>query len=140
MRRRARILAAALALALAPACRRTGPAETYRAFVAAAREGDEAAVWSMLSAGSRAALDARARAVAARAGNAVPATGRMLLAGDSAIRAPHVRSVVVRAESADQAVVAVATEDGAEREARLVREGGAWRVVLPELAAQPGTP
>ena len=133
-------LALAGALALAPACRRpAGPADAYRAFAAASREGDEAAVWSMLAARSRAALDARAAAVAARAGNAVPASGRMLLAGDSAVRAPRLRSVVVRAESADEAVVAVVTDDGAEREARLVREGGAWRVVLPELGS-PGTP
>lgn len=130
----------ALALALlalaasAPGCRRpSGPAETYRAFAAAARAGDAEGVWARLSARSREALDARAREVAARApAGVVPASGKDLVLGDLAAQAPRLRSATVARESQDAAVVAVEVEGSpGAREVSLVREGGVWRVVLP---------
>lgn len=126
----------ALALALlllSIGCRReAGPAERYRAFAAAARDGDAAAVWSMLSESSRAALDTRARAVAAAAPAGVVATsGRQLVLGDLSAGAPRPKSVVVVRESRDAAVVSVEVEGAPAREVSLVREGGLWRVVVP---------
>jgi hypothetical protein len=129
-----RLRTIALALLLgSPGCRRdVGPAERYSAFAAAAREGDAEAVWSMLSERSRAALDDRARALAARVPpGTVAASGRQLVLGDLAPRARRPRSVVLVRESRDAAVVKVEVEGEPAREASLVREGGAWRVVVP---------
>jgi hypothetical protein len=134
MRRRPSLLLAALAVALASgACRRTdGPAEAYRRFAAAARSGDAEAVWALLSSDTRAALDTKARDAAAHAPpGVVPASGKELVIGDYATRAPRLKSVVVVRESADRAVVAAEDESGAKQEVTLVREGGAWRVVVP---------
>jgi hypothetical protein len=131
-----RTLAAILVLALGgpAACRRpAGPDDAYRSFAAAARAGDSEKAWSLLSSRSREVLDARAREVAARApAGVVPASGKELVLGDLAVRAPRIRSTTVLRESRDAAVVAVEVEgaDGA-REVSLVREAGVWRVVLP---------
>jgi histidinol-phosphate/aromatic aminotransferase/cobyric acid decarboxylase-like protein len=135
----ARTLVAALALTmLMPACRRVdGPAEAYRAFAEAARAGDVTAVWERLSERSRETLDARAKALAGRTpAGVVPASGRDLVLGDLARAAPRVEKVLVVRESADVAVVAVtAAGAAAAAEVSLVREGGAWRVVLPPLSS-----
>ena len=131
MRRRL-ALSLAVLLAAAPACRRAeGPADAYRAFAAAAREGDAAAAWNGLSEASRAALDARAKELSARTDGAVPASGAHLLLGRAARSAPRIANVVVVRESAGDAVVRVEGEGGGAREVPLVREGGRWRVVLP---------
>jgi hypothetical protein len=117
------------------ACRRPqDPATTYRVFAYATRTGDEDAAWSMLSARSQASLDARAREVAARSGGAVPATGKDLLLGDAPAAAPRIRSALTVRESADAAVVRVEAEGAATpADVTLVREGGRWKVLLPEL-------
>ncbi len=126
------VLALAVLLASAGCRRDEGPADRYRAFAAAARDGNAAAVWSMLSEPSRAELDRRAREVSARApAGVIPSTGRELVLGDLSARAPKPRSVVVLRESRDAAVVAVEVEGGPAREVSLVREGGVWRVVVP---------
>lgn len=128
-----RLLSLALLAALSlAACRRgEGPAETYRRFAAAARSGDAEAAWGMLSERSRAALDARARELSARAAPGVlPAGGRDLLLGDQSARAPRLRNAVMVRESAGAAVVSVEDEAGGKGEVTLVRERGAWRVVL----------
>jgi hypothetical protein len=130
----------AVALALLAAalttggCRRpAGPAETYRAFAAAARAGDADGVWGRLSARSREVLDARAKEVAARApAGVIPASGKELVLGDLAAQAARLRAATVLRESRDAAVLSVEVEGAAEaREVSLVREGGVWRVVLP---------
>lgn len=126
-------LALLAALALTGCRRDLPPDQRYQAFAAAARAGDSDAVWSMLSEGSRAALEARAREAAAGAPpGVVPASGRDLVLGDLAHRARRIRSVAVVRESGGTAVVSVEVEgDERAREATLVREGGSWRVVLP---------
>lgn len=126
---------AAAALLFALACKRPpGPADAYRQFAAAVREGRSDVAWEHLSKGSRAALDAEARALAARAPGVVPARGQDLVLGDAAFRSPPVKSAVVVRESADAAVVAVEVAGEAKREVELVREDGAWRVVIPPAA------
>jgi hypothetical protein len=123
-----------LLLLAAAGCRRpAGPAETYRAFAAAARAGDAEGVWKRLSERSRAALDARARDAAARApAGVVPANGKDLAVGALGAEAPRIEKATVLRESADAAVVAVEVEGSpGAREVPLVREGGVWRVVLP---------
>ena len=129
---RLRTIALALLLGSAGCRRDVGPAERYAAFAAAAREGDADAVWSMLSDRSRQALESRARDLAARApAGAVTTSGRQLVLGDFAARARRPRAVVVVRESSDAAVVKVEVEGEPDREASLVRESGAWRVVVP---------
>ncbi len=130
-----RLPLAALSIAASlAACRGPeGPAERYRAFAAAARSGDAAKVWSMLSERSRLSLDERARAVAARAPRGVVSdSGRQLVLGDLAARARRSTSVAVVSETRDAAVVKVEVEGGGPAsEVTLVREQGAWRVVVP---------
>lgn len=124
-------LAAALALLAVAACRRAdGPDAAYRAFAAAARAGDAATVWSLLSASSQAAFEARAKALAAQVQGA-PVTGRDLVLGDFSAGAPRIEEVVVVRATADEAVVGVKLKGAPGGEVRLVREGGAWRVVVP---------
>ncbi len=130
-----RVLAGLLAASLAalPACRRdVGPADRYRAFAAAAREGKADDVWAMLSERSRAELDRRARELAAKAPPGVlSASGRATVLGDLAAVAPRPTSVVVVRESRDAAIVSVEADGQPAREVSLVREGGVWRVVVP---------
>jgi hypothetical protein len=131
--RSALALLAVAALAALPACRRdVGPADRYRAFAAAARDGKADDVWAMLSEQSRAELDRRAKALAARAPPGVLAgAGRELVLGDLSALARRPTSVVVVRESREAAVVAVEVEGQPAREVTLVREGGVWRVVVP---------
>lgn len=129
----ARLLALAVLLASSGCRRDVGPAERYAAFAAAARKGEADQVWAMLSERSREALDARARALAARAPGVVAGSGRQLVLGDLAPRARRPSSVTVVRESPDAAVVAVEVEGEPAREVKLVRERGEWRVVLPGL-------
>ena len=133
MRRTVLLLAALVLLALG-ACRRAdGPDAAYRAFAAAARAGDAATVWSLLSQGSRAEFDARAKALAAGLPGSAP-QGRDLVVGDLSAGAPRIESVEVLQLSGDEAVVGVTLRgapDAARAEVRLVREGGRWRVVAP---------
>lgn len=132
MRTRLALLLLAAALTTAGCRRPAGPAETYRAFAAAARAGDAEAVWAGLSEASRAALEARAKAAAARAGGLVPTSGKDLVLGDLAAQAPRLKSATVLRESQDAAVLAVEVEGApGAREVALVRESGVWRVVLP---------
>jgi hypothetical protein len=126
-----RLLAAATIVALA-ACRSEGPADKYQRFAAAARSGKGDAVWSMLSTASRARLDAEAKRLADRAPEGlVPPSGRQLVVGDLAVRAPKIRSAVVLRESPSAAVVEVVDETGAKGQVSLVKEDGEWRVELP---------
>ncbi len=131
--RRALVLLALALLAATSACRRdAGPAEVYRAFAAAARDGKADEVWAMLSERSRAELDRRARALAAKAPpGVVPASGRAMVLGDLAAVAPPPARVVVVRESRDAAVLSVEAEGQAAREVTLVRQGGVWRVDVP---------
>jgi hypothetical protein len=131
--RRALAMLSAVALAALAACRRdASPADQYRAFAAAARDGKADDVWAMLSERSRAELDRRAKDVAAKAPPGVlAASGRAMVLGDLASASPPPTSVVVVRESRDAAVVAVETQEGPAREISLVREGGVWRVVVP---------
>ena len=130
---RRRVLAAlALGGALAAGCaQREGSPETaYRAFARAAADRDAERVWALLSNDTRAWLDERARAAAARAPGILPASGKQLLLGDAALTARPLAAVVLRRESRDRAVLEVTEEGGAPREVELVREQG-WRVRLP---------
>ena len=123
-------LAAALLL-LAAGCRKSGPEEAYRAFAEALRAGNAQEAWSLLSEGSRKALDARAAELSGETGGVVRGRGAALLVGSAARRAPRIASVTLVREGPDEALLRVADESGASSEVRMAREGGGWRVVLP---------
>jgi hypothetical protein len=129
-----RSLLVVLALLAVSACRREeGPDAAYRAFAAAARAGDAVTVWALLSEGSRAAFDARSKALAAELPGVTP-EGRDLVVGDLSAGAPRIEKVEVLRVTGDEAVVGVKLRGAPEAppaEVRLVREGGAWRVVVP---------
>ncbi|HYG70492.1 MAG TPA: hypothetical protein VD838_22640 [Anaeromyxobacteraceae bacterium] len=129
----ARILSFLAVLVLA--CGRpAGPAETYRQFAAAVRQGRADVAWTLLSKESRAALDAAARETARRAPGVVPPSGAGLVIGDSAFGSRPLKSALVARESEDRAVVVAEVEGEGKREVALVREDGAWRVVIPPEA------
>jgi hypothetical protein len=125
------IAALCLAALLAAGCRSSGPAETYRVFAHAVREGDARTAWSLLSERSRADLDARAKRLAGETGGVVPESGAALLVGDASLQSPRLVSVAVVRESADAAELEVAVVGGEPRKVTMARETGGWRVVLP---------
>jgi hypothetical protein len=96
----------------------------------AERDGDRA--WSFLSGDTQAWLEARARAAAQAAPGVVQPGARQLLLGDAALSARPLASALVLRESADRAIVEVTLQGGEKREVELAREGGGWRVRLPE--------
>jgi hypothetical protein len=128
-----RLAALAVVAALVPGCRAEGPAEAYRAFAAAVRDGDAKEVWSRLSKGSRDALDARAAALSSRTGGVTPERGVDLVLGDAALGAARLESVVVVRESAGAAELRVEVHGAGARIVSMAREDGRWRVVLPSV-------
>jgi hypothetical protein len=125
-------------LALLAGCaREQGPEAVYRALVKAVSDRDADRAWPLLSTASQKRLDARAREAASRAPGVVPASGRALLVGDAALASPAVKSVSLRSQDAERAVLRVEEEGRPPREVLLVREGSRWRVELPMPEAVP---
>jgi hypothetical protein len=128
------LLAAALAvLTLACPRRDPSPEATYRAFVRAAAERDAERAWSLLSADTQAWLEARARSAASAAPGVVQPGARQFLLGDAALAVRPLASALLLRESADRAVVEVTVQGGEKQQVELVREGGSWRVRIPEV-------
>ncbi len=128
---RAAAIAAAL-LVLLPACQRELPPDaTYRALVRAMADRDEAAAWDLLSAATRARLEAKARAAAASAPGVVAPRAASLLAGDAQLAVLPPTSIAVVQAGADRAVLRVEAPGSPARDVVLLRERGAWRVDLP---------
>ena len=131
---------AAAALLLPAACTRDpGPEATYRALTRAVAERDEEAAWALLSKGTRAWLEDRAREAARTAPGVVPQSARQLLLGDAALSAvPPTLVELVRSDAAE-AVLRVRAPGGEAAEVRLVREGGAWKLDARPAGGPPGT-
>jgi hypothetical protein len=132
-RRSLLVTAAALLVALAPACSRDlGPEATYRALARAVsdRDGDEA--WALLSSASQKWLQERARRAAAAVPGVVTPNARQLLVGDAALGARPPTSIEVARHEGDRVILRVQAPGAAPGEVTLVREGGRWRVELPE--------
>jgi len=132
---------AAAALLLPAACTRDpGPEATYRALARAVADRDEDAAWALLSKGTQAWLEARARDAAKAAPGVVPPGARQMLLGDAALSAvPPTVIELVRGDERE-AVLRVRSPGGDAVEVRLVREGGAWRVEArpPGAGTTPG--
>ncbi len=134
-RARARaLLAVLLTLALLPsACRPPeDPAQRYLRFASAARGGDDATAWALLSTASQDALRARAAALrGGKDGPRVDLSARDLVLGDLAATAPTVKGARVASQRGDDAVVEVDLEGGTHGQVTMHREADGWRVVLP---------
>jgi hypothetical protein len=126
-------LVAAAILAALPGCERDLPPDaTYRALVRAVADRNEAAAWELLSAGTRKRLGERAAAAARAAPGIVSPDGRSLLIGDAALAVRPPRAITVVSGGPDRAVLRVEGAEGRPVDVVLLREGGAWRVDLPD--------
>ncbi len=129
-----RIAVVALSLAvLLPACQRDPPPDaTYRALVRAMADRDEDAAWALLSEGTRARLEERARVAAAAAAPGVLVPGaRAVLAGDAPLAVRPPSAITVLRADAGRAVLRVEAPGAPAAEVVLLRERGGWRVELP---------
>ncbi len=153
--RTARTAALLLLLGLAlgtSACSRPDrtPEGAVQLFRRAAYEGNVAAAYQLLSSSSRRELEERARLANAQAGAARPLKPEDLLAlgrEPSSREAPQVRVLDVQGDHArvELVVGGKGTVQGAvvtpQREVlELIREGGAWRIVLPKPPPEPAAP
>ncbi len=129
MRRALLALAAALALAVPAAAAPIRPAVAFEQLLAAAKAGNAAAVWSGLSAATRARYLSPSRFAKSQAGVALTA----------AARAPHI-SLVDQRYPGGGALEAVKTAAGVYGAALRV-EGGRWKLQLePDVLVQPLSP
>ncbi len=128
------VAALALAVAALPGCqsRDLPPDATYRALVRAVAEKDEGAAWELLSSATRRRLEERARVAAAAAPGVVAPDARSLLVGDAALAVRPPRAITVASAAPDRTVLRVEPPGGPAQDVVLVREGGAWRVDLPD--------
>lgn len=123
---------------LGPACSESGPIDAFLRFVEAVSERNAGGVWEGLSRADRARLEAASERLRSISDGAVSRPPRELLFAAALHFRGGKRAVTVVRQSADEAVLRVRTEPGGEAEVTLVREEGAWRVVLsPRPAAAP---
>ncbi len=132
--RLAAVLAAAVALAAGAGCQQRDlpPDATYRALVRAVADQDEAAAWELLSTPTRKRLEERARVAASAAPGVVPASARTVLVGDAALGVAPPRAITVASRAPDRAGLRVEAPGAPPTDVTLLREGGAWKVDLPD--------
>jgi Domain of unknown function (DUF4878) len=107
------------------------PVEAFRAFQLSLKKGDAKSAWDGLSRDSRGRIEARLKAVAAASGGVVPEeAAAMALA--TGLRGDPIAEVTLKESSGDTAVVVVKVKD-VEREQKMVREDGKWRLDLLAL-------
>lgn len=129
------IQAACAALACTP--RESNPEGVYRAFASAVAERDGDRAWALLSADTKAWLDARARELSLASPGVIAASGQRLVLGPASSAVPPLVSVRVVKESGGLAVVEAVDSGGAKSRVELVREKG-WRVRIPAPAVKQG--
>jgi hypothetical protein len=110
------------------------PVDAFRTFQISLKKGDAKAAWDGLSRDSRGRIEARLKSVAAASGGVVPEeAAAMALA--TGLKGDPIADVTLKESSGDTAVVVVKLKD-VEREQKMVREDGKWRLdllpVLPE--------
>jgi hypothetical protein len=130
VRRRALLaLVAALALVVPAAAAAPGPGAAFEQILAAAKAGNSAAVWSSLTAATRAHYRSASAFAASPAGAELAA----------AARRPH-RALVDEPFPSGGAVVAVTTS-GAPYAGAMLREGGRWKLEFdPGVLVEPIAP
>jgi hypothetical protein len=107
------------------------PVDAFRSFQLSLKKGDARAAWDSLSRDSRGRIEARLKAVAQASGGVIPEeAAAMALA--TGLKAEPVGEVTLKETAGDSAVVLVKLKD-AEREQRMVREDGKWRLDLLPL-------
>lgn len=107
------------------------PVDAFRTFQAALKRGDGKAAWEALSRDSRGRIEARMKEVAAASGGVVPedAAAAALATG---FKLEPADEVTLKESTADTAVLKVKVKS-VEREQRMVREEGKWRLDLLPL-------
>lgn len=113
-----------------------GPEAAVRGLIAAANEGDRAAVFALLSPATQAALEARAQRATELVGSNVRYTALDLIAIGSAEDVPAPSAIEVVEERGDRAVVEITSGTGRSR-LDVVRIDGRWKIDLPSSAAAP---
>ncbi len=104
-----------------------GPVEAVQDFAEAARRGDTATAWTLLSSRTQARADELAK-TARTASDAGPDSGRQMLFS-SALPGRAVTAKEV-SQTGDSAEVQTTEGDAGTQIWRVVREGGRWRVDL----------
>lgn len=121
----------AVVVLIASGCQRQRwdtPVEAFRAFQISLKKGDAKSAWDGLSRDSRGRIEARLKAVAAASGGVVPEeAAAMALA--TGLKSDPIGDVTLKESSGDTAVVVVKLKD-VEREQKMVREDGKWRLDL----------
>ena len=131
---------AALALAAAVAgrsCRVTqpGPEAAVRDMIQAAKTGDHAAVFDLLTPATRERLDAEARRATDLVGASQRYTARDLISIGSFDGVADPTDITVLEERGERAVVEVVAPTGRAR-VELVKHDGRWRIDLPQYGTR----
>jgi hypothetical protein len=134
---------AVAALAWALGVRGCGDAEgtpegVVRAFVAAARAEDKAALWDLLGPESRKAVEAEAKAATDRIGGSQRLAPLDVLDVAAPARSYAPGDIVLRDSDGHSATVDVLGPEGRHDSVRAVKVGGRWRVELWSRGAAGG--
>ena len=128
--------AVVVALFLVGGCNRAKfdtPSDGYRSFVTALQRGEVQAAWGALSSPTRAAIEARTKAVVKAANGSVKDDASLpaLVTFSSGVKAAQVDDVKVVSESSTEAMLEV-TSGGVTSPQRMTKEGDRWLVDLAE--------
>jgi hypothetical protein len=113
------------------------PEDAYLSFVTAMQKGDSRTAWMTLSAQSKQALEARARAVSEATSGAVKPNPQPFFFGGGFDTAP-VKAVRRVSQEGNAARLSVVGEGGAEREVSMIKEPEGWRLDVTEMLGEMG--
>ena len=126
------IAVAALALASCQRPKWDTPVDAFKSFHAALKRGDAKTAWDGISRDSRGRIESKLKLVSKASGGVVPETETAVMALGTGLKTEPVGEVTLKESSGDAAVVLVKIKD-AQREQRMVREDGKWRLDLLPL-------
>jgi hypothetical protein len=126
------IAVAVLALASCQRPKWDTPVDAFKSFQGALKRGDAKTAWEAISRDSRGRIESRLREVSQASGGVVPENETAMMALGTGIKTDPVGEVSLKESNGDVAVVLVKIKD-AQREQRMVREDGKWRLDLLPL-------
>jgi hypothetical protein len=124
------LLAAVVWLAACRPAVEDTPEAAYRAFAAAANQGEDKAAFDRLTSASQQALTRQLAGLSAASGGSMREDASALVFRGG--RGPPITDVRLLKKDQDRATVAVTAHEQ-RREVNLQREGAVWRVELPGL-------
>jgi hypothetical protein len=127
------ILALAGALLMGGCQQKDDPVAVYRTFATAVEKGEYKQAYQLLSAGTRAILEARARKAHAESGGGVKDDPVLLFFSSSSTgaRTPPYNKIHLMRMEGDEAVINVSSKQGT-RELKLVKEETGWKLDLTD--------